>query len=79
MITTAAADAWEQYQASVVRTGDFSRWPNEAMLKVLSGNYLGERRVPAAGERVLDVGCGMGQNLVSIRSTGLRFSRCRID
>lgn len=70
MSAGAAAQGWESYQSGAGAAGLFSRWPNEAMVKVLFGSYLGERRVPAAGERVLDVGCGFGQNLLPFINVG---------
>lgn len=69
MTKTSASVGWERFQVER-EGGSFSRWPNEAMVKVLFGAYLGERRVPAPGERVLDVGCGFGQNLLPFAAIG---------
>jgi SAM-dependent methyltransferase len=70
MTDSAAATAWEHYQTSVAQSGEFSRWPNEAMLKVLFGKYLGTPRTLSAGQHVIDVGCGMGQNLIPFAAQG---------
>ena len=41
------------------------RWPNETMVRILFGNdYLANLVSLGPGSRVLDVGCGFGQNLL---------------
>lgn len=67
---TQAAKGWEVYQTGAGDSGLYSRWPNEAMVKALFGSYLRAKRAPKAGERVLDVGCGFGQNLLPFISQG---------
>jgi len=69
-MTGGAAAAWQKAQTESIRQGAFARWPNEAMLKVLFGSYLAVREEPRAGQRVLDVGCGVGQNLLPFAARG---------
>jgi SAM-dependent methyltransferase len=42
---------------------NYPQWPNESMVKVLFGNYL-KNSVKFRGGKVIDVGCGYGNNLL---------------
>ena len=40
-------------------------WPNEAMVKILFGDYLkGIKPTLESNTKVLDIGCGFGNNLI---------------
>ncbi|HJO92923.1 MAG TPA: class I SAM-dependent methyltransferase [Victivallales bacterium] len=41
----------------------YPKWPNETMLKVFFGDYLNNRIKLKNNMRILDVGCGFGNNL----------------
>ena len=58
---------WERHQTGA---GSYCQWPNETMVKVLFGSYLASTRKPVAGDRVLDIGCGAGQNLLPFAACG---------
>jgi len=57
------ANAWEQFNRNKA-VGDFPQWPNEVLLKIVFGSYLKNRIPLREGIRVLDVGCGFGNNLL---------------
>lgn len=56
------------------------RWPNETMVRILFGNdYLVQRPALQEGARVLDVGCGFGQNLLPFIDRGFECVGVEID
>lgn len=55
--------AWEQFNVAKAKT-NYPQWPNEVMLKLVFGSYLGHRVQLKPEMRVLDVGCGFGNNLL---------------
>ena len=65
----AQADEWSRFHADRIKS-NYPRWPNEAMLKVLFGGYSRRPVKPQPGWRVLDVGCGFGNNLVPFADLG---------
>ncbi len=60
----------ENWTSFYVNRRDPMPWPNEPMLKTLFGSYLSVPRKPKSGDRVLDVGCGLGQNLLPFAVIG---------
>jgi SAM-dependent methyltransferase len=69
---------WSQFHAERMRS-NYPRWPNEPMLKVLFGNYSSAPAKPQAGWRVLDVGCGFGNNLRPFAELGCECDGVEID
>ena len=69
MSASAADQNWETFHLEKVRQS-FPRWPNEVMLKLLFGNYLKTRFTVDPSMRVLDVGCGFGNNLLPFIELG---------
>ena len=56
------------------------RWPNETMVRILFGSdYLVHRPSLKPGSRVLDVGCGFGQNLLPFVDRGFECVGVEID
>lgn len=70
--TTPSAESWSKEIEREVEVGNFPRWPNEVMLKLLFGgtNYLNVPCEPRSSWRVLDVGCGFGNNLLPFADIG---------
>lgn len=60
---------WEKFHLEKVQA-NYPRWPNEAMLKIVFGSYLKNRITLAPDSRVLDVGCGFGNNLLPFLEKG---------
>lgn len=63
------AKQWEAFNARKVQT-NYPQWPNEAMLKIIFGNYLEHKITITEGSRVLDIGCGFGNNLLPFLKKG---------
>ncbi len=63
------AKAWENFNDQKA-ADNFPRWPNEVMLKLVFGNYLKDKITLPAGARILDVGCGFGNNLLPFLAKG---------
>ena len=54
---------WADFHLNKVK-GNFPSWPVEVMVKVLFGDYLEKRLRISSNTKVLDVGCGFGNNLL---------------
>lgn len=54
-------------------------WPNESLLKLFFGNYLSNKPVLKEGEKLLDVGCGFGQNFRPFLNKGVECYGVEID
>lgn len=69
MTSNTQAKAWEIFNNNKSKS-NFPIWPNETMVKLVFGNYL-ERKIHInEGIRVLDVGCGFGNNLLPFLAKG---------
>jgi SAM-dependent methyltransferase len=53
--------AWEKYH---VNRKAFPSWPSETLVRLLKGNFLKKKINLKKNSRVLDVGCGFGNNLL---------------
>ena len=72
------AEEWANFHKEKAKT-NYPKWPNEPMLKVLFGNYL-KRPVQIQPEfKVLDVGCGFGNNLLPFLDMGCECYGMEID
>ena len=70
MIKSAQTDKdWETFNKNKAKT-NYPKWPNEAMVKVAFGNYLNSKIIINPGLKVLDVGCGFGNNLIPFIDAG---------
>jgi len=68
---------WEEFHKDRVGA-NYPRWPNEFMLKTIFGSYLKEPvRLPERA-KVLDVGCGFGNNLLPFLDRGHECSGVEI-
>lgn len=63
---TQTHDSW----ARLYRTGAAQAWPAEPLVRMAKGNYVPEARNDWSGARVLDVGCGSGNNLLFFGTLG---------
>ncbi len=70
------AKAWEQFNRNIV-LGNYPQWPNEVLLKIVFGSYLKNRIPLREGMRILDVGCGFGNNLLPFLIKG--YDCCGVE
>lgn len=70
--TVAQREEWNEEIKREKKALAYPKWPNEVMLKVLFGgsDYLTTPYKPQPNWRVLDVGCGFGNNLVPFVDIG---------
>lgn len=72
------ADKWTEFHQMKVK-GLYPKWPVEAMVKTLFGSYLKRKPNFKIGSRVLDVGCGFGNNLLPFLDAGCVVSGVEIS
>jgi ubiquinone/menaquinone biosynthesis C-methylase UbiE len=60
---------WEIFNKNKVKR-NYPKWPNEAMVKIAFGDYLRNKIIINPELKVLDVGCGFGNNLVPFLDIG---------
>lgn len=77
-VTRSPEEDWRRFHESR-RAAGYPKWPNEAMVKVIFGDYLEHRVHPVPAWRVLDVGCGFGNNLVPFLDLGCDCHGVEID
>ena len=66
------AKAWGHAHKKAVASGNYSQWPNEAMLRIAFGRYLKNKIKIVKGMKVMDVGCGSGNNLLPFLFKGCK-------
>jgi len=62
---------WENFNKT---KKNYPKWPNEVMLKLLFGTYLKNQIQLKSNMKVLDVGCGFGNNLAPFLLEGCSCS-----
>ena len=65
----AQSEEWKVWHEAKVK-GNYPKWPNEPMLKSIFGCYSTQEKKPQPDWRVLDVGCGFGNNLIPFADIG---------
>ena len=54
---------WQKFYKEFFKN-DFQKWPCEPLVRIINGNYLKYKINKKTNIKVLDVGCGFGNNLV---------------
>lgn len=72
------SNEWKQFHTERIK-GHYMKRPNEPMLKALFGGYSDKPIKPQANWKVLDVGCGFGNNLVPFAELGCECHGVEID
>lgn len=57
------AKQWEVFNEGQAKK-HYPQWPNEAMVKLIFGDYLNNKIALKEQARILDIGCGFGNNLL---------------
>ncbi len=73
MTSNVQAKAWEVFNKNKGK-GNYPVWPNEVMVKLVFGNYLNKKIQVDEKTRILDVGCGFGNNLLPFLTKGCACS-----
>lgn len=66
----ASTHGWDQFHTERATTSAHPHWPDTTMLKVVFGRYLAHPVRLDGPSRVLDVGCGFGNNLLPFARLG---------
>ena len=48
-------------------------WPNEALVKIINGKYLRKQIKLKKGSKILDIGCGFGNNLLPFNKNSYKL------
>lgn len=68
-----AVDKWvEEYQKTAADSGPM--WPSETLIRLFKGDYIPGLYKDYLGKKVLDVSCGIGNNLLFLGSLGLSLA-----
>lgn len=77
---TSGREGWQAFHRRRQSSGKLPSWPNETMVRILFGaDYLANRPSFPAQSRVLDIGCGFGQNLLPFVERGFECFGVEID
>lgn len=77
-MSVAQTQEWSDFHVARAET-NYPRWPNEPMLKAVFGSYSAVPSRPQPGWRVLDVGCGFGNNMIPFADMGCECHGIEID
>ncbi len=61
---------WNQEFKRELLTGNYPKYPNEVMVKVIFGSYLEKPIRPQSSWKILDIGCAFGSNLIPFADLG---------
>jgi SAM-dependent methyltransferase len=73
------AEGWTEHYEDGNEEAPTPRWPAENLIRMVMGSYIPGMDRQHAGRDVLDVGCGNGNNLVFLGSTGMNLYGTEID
>lgn len=69
---------WADFHQKMINTS-YPIWPNESLVKLFFGNYLVNKPRLNKGQKILDVGCGFGQNFRPFLVEGLKCFGVEVD
>jgi len=69
---------WVQAYKNLVSQSRENVWPSETLIRIVRGDYIPEMDKDFEGKKVLDVGCGTGNNLMLFASLGMGLYGCEV-
>lgn len=70
---------WKNFHSNREKLDRFPKYPATIMIKTLFGNYLKKKIFISKKTRVIDVGCGFGNNLIPFLDIGCKTYGLEID
>jgi len=74
-----AFSKWAETYRKFAAEGSELMWPSETLIRLFKGNYIPGLKRNYAGQSVLDIGFGNGNNLLFLGSLGLKLSGVEVD
>jgi len=71
MKSSDAFEKWNCFYRDGINTGQVALWPNESLVRLLKGAYFPWHKNSYAGDKVIDIGFGSGNNLMLCGSLGM--------
>jgi 2-polyprenyl-3-methyl-5-hydroxy-6-metoxy-1,4-benzoquinol methylase len=71
--------SWMKMYRHLAKSGDDHQWPSETLVRIMKGNFIPNINLDYSGKKVLDVGCGNGNNLLFLGSLGLKLFGTEIE
>jgi len=73
------SNEWKDFHYKLKTLGKFPKYPNTTMIKILFGDYLKKKILINKKTKVIDVGCGFGNNLIPFLDSGCKTYGLEID
>ncbi len=70
---------WKNFHLKSIKYNKFPKYPQELMLRTLFGRYSGLNLLFKKNSKIIDVGCGFGNNLIPFLNLGSKVYGVEID
>ncbi len=78
MIKSKSKD-WKSFHLKSIKFGKFPKYPQELMLKTIFGRYSEMNLSINKKSKIIDIGCGFGNNLIPFADIGCKVNGVEID
>ncbi|MBN1902439.1 class I SAM-dependent methyltransferase [Candidatus Sumerlaeota bacterium] len=68
-----AFDNWTKAYRETIGSPKDLNWPPTPLIRMFKGNYIPGIKKDYKGKKVLDIGCGTGNNMIFFKSLGLKL------
>jgi len=75
----ASFDEWAEHYRRGTADGFEPLWPSECLIRLFRGPYVAGLEREFRGRRVLEIGCGNGNNLVFLGALGMELSATEVE